>query len=271
MVNPALTPPSPRPREHDTAWARTWLAGKARSAFLDLGLRPLVRFEVDLEILGLEHLRVEGGPYIFASNHTSHLDATIIFATLPKDVRARTAVGAAKDYFFDVWWRKFFVSLAYAAFPVERGGGERATEVARYLLETGWNLVVFPEGTRSPDGWMQRFRHGVSRLTLDTGAAIVPIAVVGAYAAMPRGRWWPRSGRPPVRIRYGEPIRALPGERHQDLSLRVQRAIASMLDEDVPVWVAGLPARHRAWALEPKGPELPRWTDAGPEPAADRS
>ena len=71
-----------------------------------------------------------------------------------------------------------------------------------------------------------------------------------------------------VRIRYGDAIRPVEGERHQDLSLRVQRAIAAMLDEDVPAWVDALPARHRAWALEPKGPELPRWTDVGPEPAA---
>ena len=57
--------------------------------------------------------------------------------------------------------------------------------------------------------------------------------------------------------------------RHpSDTPARVQRAIAGMLDEDVPAWVEGLPPRHRAWALEPKGPELPRWTDAGPEPAA---
>ena len=268
MVNPAFSPTPPRPREHDTAWARTRLAGAARGAILDLILGPIVRGEIDLDVHGLEKLRAIDGPVIFASNHTSHLDATILLVTLPRDLRSRTAIGAAKDYFFDVWWRKTFVSLVYAAFPVERGGGERATELARHLLATGWNLVVFPEGTRSKDGWMQRFRHGASRLALESGASIVPISVVGAYAAMPRGRWWPRPGRPPVRIRYGDAIRPVEGERHQDLSLRVQRAIAAMLDEDVPAWVEALPARHRAWALEPKGPELPRWTDAGPEPAA---
>ncbi|MFM8998990.1 MAG: lysophospholipid acyltransferase family protein [Actinomycetota bacterium] len=250
----------------ERAWNLTGWAGRLRSAILDLGLRPLIHAEVSLTVLGLDALDDLDGPAIFVSNHASHLDATLIYVTLPKAIRARTAVGAAKDYWFDVWWRRTFVALLYAAFSVERGGGERATEVAKRLLLGGWNLVVFPEGSRSTDGWMQRFRHGVSRLVLDTDAAIVPISIVGAYAAMPRGRWWPLPGRPPVRIRYGTPIRAMAGERHQDLSLRAQRAVAAMLDEDVPAWIAGLPERHRGWALDPKGPELPRWSDPGPEP-----
>ena len=253
--------PAPGPAWNHTPWATA-----VRSAFLDLGIRSLVRFETSLTVLGLEELAKLDGPAIFVSNHASHLDATMLLVTLPKRLRARTAVGAAKDYFFDVWWRRTFVALVYGAFPVERGGGERATEAARRLLREGWNLVVFPEGSRSKDGWMQPFRHGASRLAIDTGAAIVPISIVGAYAAMPKGRWWPLPGRPPVRIRYGTPIHAAPGERHQDLSLRAQRTVAAMLDEDVPAWIAGLPERHRGWALDPKGPELPRWSLPEPEP-----
>lgn len=258
--------PEERPAVPGPAWNHRPWATAVRSAVLDVGLRSLVRFETSLTVLGLEELAHLDGPAIFVSNHTSHLDATMLLVTLPKHLRDRTAVGAAKDYFFDVWWRRTFVALVYGAFPVERGGGERATEVARQLLVDGWNLVVFPEGSRSKDGWMQPFRHGASRLAIDTGAAIVPISIVGAYAAMPKGRWWPLPGRPPVRIRYGTPIRPTAGERHQDLSLRAQRAVAAMLDADVPAWVAGLPERHRGWALDPKGPELPRWTDPGPEP-----
>ena len=67
---------------------------------------------------------------------------------------------------------------------------------ARELVDEGWSIVVFPEGTRSQDGHMQRFRHGASRLALELGVGVVPIAIVGAYQAMPKGRWWPRQGRP---------------------------------------------------------------------------
>ena len=70
----------------------------------------------------------------------------------------------------------------------------------------GWSIVVFPEGTRSADGHLQRFRHGAARLALETGAGLAPIAIVGAFQAMPKGRFWPRAGRPPVTVRYGEPF-----------------------------------------------------------------
>lgn len=249
-----------------TAWARTRWAGALRTFIWEWVFGPIVRTEIGIEVRGLENLRSLGGPVIFVANHTSHLDATVILGVLPRHVRARTAVGAAKDYFFDVWWRRTFTSLVYAGFPVERGGGERATEVARALLGQGWNLVVFPEGSRSPDGWMKRFRHGASRLAIDARVAIVPIAMIGAYAAMPKGRWWPMPGRPPVLIVFGAPIRAEEGERHQDLSLRVQRTLAGMLDAESSAWWGSLPERHRATTSQPMGPELPRWSEPGPEP-----
>ena len=90
--------------------------------------------------------------------------------TLPDAWQAKTAVGAARDYFFDVWWRQAFTALVYGAFPIDRArGGRGAVDKARELIEDGWSLVVFPEGTRSPDGHVQRFRHGASRLCLEHG------------------------------------------------------------------------------------------------------
>jgi 1-acyl-sn-glycerol-3-phosphate acyltransferase len=189
---------------------------------------------------------------LFVSNHTSHIDATMIMTTLPDEWQAKTAVGAAKDYFFDVWWRQAFTALVYAAFPIDRaGGGKRATSMARELLDDGWSLVVFPEGARSPDGHQQRFRHGASRLSLESGVPVVPIAIRGAYQAMPKGRNWPRPGRPPVSIRYGRPLFPREGETHQELSLRMQRSIAELHDEDANTVVGrSAPRRARRDALD---------------------
>jgi 1-acyl-sn-glycerol-3-phosphate acyltransferase len=179
--------------------------------------------------------------------------------TLPPKWRDSTATAAAKDYFFDVWWRSAFTALVYAGFPVERGAGERATQKAKELIRDGWSIIVFPEGTRSTDGWLQRFRHGTSRLALEMNMPVVPIAIVGAYAAMPKGRSWPRRGRPPIRVRYGQPIHPREGETHQQLSLRMQQAVAELFDEDRTSWWE---ARRRAAADEtPKlaGPQGPGW------------
>jgi 1-acyl-sn-glycerol-3-phosphate acyltransferase len=158
-----------------------------------------------------------------------------------------------------VWWRSAFTALVYAGFPVERGAGEKATAKAKELIRDGWNIIVFPEGTRSTDGWLQRFRHGTSRLALDMKMPVVPIAIVGAYAAMPKGRSWPRKGRPPIRVRYGRPIYPREGETHQQLSLRMQQGVAELFDEDRTSWweAARRAARDETPSLA--GPVGPGW------------
>ncbi len=86
-------------------------------------------------------------PLIIYSNHSSHLDATLIMCTLPDVWQAKTAVGAARDYFFDVWWRQAFTALVYGAFPIDRARRAKgAIDKARELLSEGWSIVVFPEG-----------------------------------------------------------------------------------------------------------------------------
>ena len=144
---------------------------------------------------------------------------------------------------------------------------------ARELIEDGWSLVVFPEGTRSPDGHVQRFRHGASRLCLEHGVAAVPIAILGAYQAMPKGRFWPKAGRPTVTLRYGAPLYPIEGETHQDLSLPDGAGGGGAprrgpLDVVGGAAASGTRARRRRWPV-PQGPEwLKRWE--GSKPLAGR-
>src|SRR6266576_4889950 len=155
-----------------TDWARTEAGVAARQAILQGVMHPLVRNELSLRVYGLDHLQDLRGPVVFFSNHSSHLDATLILTTLPDAWQAKTAVGAARDYFFDVWWRQAFTALVYGAFPIDRGSGSKGVSKARQLLDDGWSIVVFPEGTRSPDGHVQRFRHGTAPPCID--AALPP-------------------------------------------------------------------------------------------------
>jgi 1-acyl-sn-glycerol-3-phosphate acyltransferase len=184
----------------------------------------------------------------------------LILCTLPDRWQRTTAVGAARDYFFDVWWRQAFTALVYGAFPIDRGrGGTGAIDKARELVRDGWSIVVFPEGTRSADGHVQRFRHGSARLCLELGISAVPIAIVGAYQAMPRGRFWPRAGRPTVTVRYGAPIVPAEGETHQDLSRRMAQAVAELFDEDRTSWWGSLGRAHRGETPSLAGPQGPDW------------
>ena len=75
-------------------------------------------------------------------------------------------MAAAADYFFDTWWRAVGSSLFFNTFPIDRRGGTMATTPGEVLAD-GWSLVIFPEGTRSQDGWMGNFRMGAAFLALE--------------------------------------------------------------------------------------------------------
>jgi 1-acyl-sn-glycerol-3-phosphate acyltransferase len=223
-------------------------------------MHPLVRNELTLRVFGLDNLEGVDPPLIFYSNHTSHLDATLIMCSLPDRWQSRTAVGAARDYFFDVWWRQAFTALVYGAFPIDRSRGAKgAVDKARELLADRWSIVVFPEGTRSQDGHLQRFRHGAARLALETGAGLAPIAIVGAFQAMPKGHIWPRSGRPPVTLRYGTPFWPREGQTHQDLSRRMSAAVAELFHEERTTWWESIRRAQRGETPSLVGPLGPDW------------
>jgi 1-acyl-sn-glycerol-3-phosphate acyltransferase len=252
--------PEHQDRTFPTDWARTEVGTATRQVILKTMIGPMLRNEVKLRVNGLDNLENVSAPLIFYSNHTSHLDATIIMTSLPDRWQAKTAVGAARDYFFDVWWRQAFTALVYGGFPIDRaGGGRGAVTKARELLDDGWSLVVFPEGARSPDGHTQRFRHGAARLCIEAGVGAFPIGIRGAYQAWPKGTNWPRPGRPPVSVRYGMPLYPEDGESHQSFSLRMTQAVAELLDEDRSTWWDALHRAERGDTPSIAGPQGPDW------------
>jgi 1-acyl-sn-glycerol-3-phosphate acyltransferase len=246
-------------RETSTAWARSPLARGVRAAAQAGVLAPLVRREVRLAVEGVERLTALGDEAaVLVLNHTSHLDTAALLTALPGHVRARTVVAAAADYFFSSWWKGVGTALVFGTVPIERRGGAPTATPAQ-LLASGWNVVVFPEGTRSHDGWQGRFRPGAAALALSCGAPVVPIAVRGAYNAMPRGRSWPAAGRPRVRLRFGDPLRARDGEDARAFTTRIGEEVARLLDEDATDWWSSL--RRAADGQRPalEGPPAASW------------
>jgi 1-acyl-sn-glycerol-3-phosphate acyltransferase len=248
------------------------------------GLKPLVWSQVSPQVRGLDNLVGVNGPVIFTANHSSHLDAPLILCSLPPAWRRRTLVTAAADYFFDAWWRATGTALAFGTVPLDR----RATTASssstpRELLDAGWNLLIFPEGTRSPDGQLGSFKSGTARLSMSAQVPIIPIGLRGAYAAMPRGRGWPVAGRRRVSIRFGAPLRLRPEENAKQLTERTRRSVRQLCAEDAGTWwesiskepiskesqaagqaeIAGEPARwRRVWAAsEPVQHEAPLLDD----------
>src|SRR3954449_13215823 len=219
------------PREFPTDWARSRPARAAREVILRGGLGPIVRRETTLRVEGLDVFDEIDGPVVLVANHSSHLDTALLLTTLPVEWQRQVTVGAAADYFFDAWWRAVGSALAFSTFPIERGG-VGLSETPTRLLADGWSLVMFPEGTRSPDGWTRRFRLGAAYLAAQADVPVVPVGIVGSYAAMPRGRGWPKPGRPEVHVRYGRPVCLQDGEESRAFGSRVASAVATLLDED---------------------------------------
>ncbi|MFN2642097.1 MAG: lysophospholipid acyltransferase family protein [Actinomycetota bacterium] len=260
----ALTPHSvplakTEPRDFPTAWARTPAARAVRSAVQRGVMEPLMKWETKPHVFGLEILESVREPVVFYANHSSHLDAPMLLTALPPSWRERTAVGAAADYFFDVWWRAAATALFINAFPVERAGARKSTRLAREMLAHEWNILVFPEGTRSHDGWVGEFRSGAARLCVDEGVPAVPIAVRGTYQAMPRGRSWPAPDRKPVSIRFGKPVTAQPGENALDLNTRMRGALVRLLDEDRTTWWDAIRRDARDETPDGAGPDAAPW------------
>lgn len=227
------------PREFSTEWARTPLVRSVRAMAQGAGLKPLIWAEVAPTVSGLDALAGTKGPVVFAANHSSHLDAPLVLCSLPPAWRNQTLVTAAADYFFDDWWRAFGTALVFGTVPLDRTGGLTAAAPSSSphgLLADGWSLVMFPEGTRAPDGQMAGFKTGAARLALAADIPVVPIGIRGSYAAMPRGRSWPVSGRPRVSVRFGTPLRAVGDESAKTFTQRIAAEITRLRDEDTSTW-----------------------------------
>ena len=155
-----------------------WLAVEA--AYVNFG-------EPEDTVVGTKLLKNVPKAFVVVANHSSHLDAPLIMGALPRKQARYLAAGAAADYFFDVWWRRGLTALFFNAFPVDRSGSNPRSVSAKSLLDRGVPLLVFPEGTRSKTGEMGRFKPGAASLAIASDVPCVPVALIGAGAAHPRG------------------------------------------------------------------------------------
>lgn len=228
--------------EFPTAWARSAPAAALRAALQQGVLKPVTWSQTRAVVHGREYLEQLRGPAIFVANHASHLDAPLILGALPPRIRQRLAVGAAADYFFDSRVRATVTTLLFNAFPVDRRSSRRGRSPAAALVEDGWSLLLFPEGSRTTDGWLSTFKLGAAQLCATKHVPAVPIALRGTYAAMPRGSRWPRSGRPRVTLRFGRPLSVEPDEDVPEFRTRLARAVATLWAEEDLGWYRALRA-----------------------------
>ncbi len=192
---------------YDTGWSRRYGVRLIRAMLLDAVVRPGVELIASPEIKNQDRIDHLSAPVIFAANHSSHLDTPVMLSTLPAKFRHRCVVGAGADYFFDKRWKAILWSGVLSAIPIERSKpSRRAGELAVDLVKEGWNLLIFPEGGRTPDGLGQQHKTGVAQLAIRTRAPIVPIYLEGTYEILNKTSKRFKPGT--VTASYGSPIYA---------------------------------------------------------------
>jgi len=217
-------------RKHSVNWALYLLARVFLTPFF------LVYFRYART--GREHARLRGG-LIVASNHRSFLDPFAIGGCLPW---RRPMNYVAKIELFQRRWQGWILSRL-GAFPIRRGeADEESMETARQIVERGGAVCIFPEGTRIRRGSLSNPRRGVGRLALQTGAPVLPTAVLGTEHVRRGWRIRPRK----VKVRLG---RAMTFPRAEEPSPALAETVTARIWPNVQLqWedLGGLPPMRRA-------------------------
>jgi len=161
-----------------------------------------------LRIVGRKRIP-KSGAFVLVANHGSHLDAVALACALPVRQWHHAYAAAAQDYFFHGVFRSFVAVVLTNALPFDRRDDPKGSlELCADLLHVSHEaLIMFPEGTRSPDGQVHEFRSGIGRLVAGTDTPVLPAYIHGAFRAWPRGAVIPKPRR--VTIAIGEARRYL--------------------------------------------------------------
>ncbi|MEJ6577465.1 MAG: lysophospholipid acyltransferase family protein [Actinomycetota bacterium] len=157
------------------------------------------------KVTGLRNVP-QSGPVIVASNHLSFSDSIFMPLVVPRKVTFL----AKSEYFTSPGIKGFIKKITFIALgqvPVDRSGGRRseaALLTGLELLAEGACIGIYPEGTRSPDGKLYKGRTGIARLAIESGAAVVPVAMFNTAEIQPTGQVVPKVQR--VEMIFGEPL-----------------------------------------------------------------
>ncbi|MBV9593055.1 MAG: 1-acyl-sn-glycerol-3-phosphate acyltransferase [Actinobacteria bacterium] len=194
---------------------------------LELTVAPMLRATYRPTISGLENVP-RTGPVIIAGNHISFADE--IFT--PLAARRQVCYLAKAEYFYSPGVRGRAMALFFGGLglvPVDRNATRAAAasvDVCVDVLRQGRAFGIYPEGTRSPDGRLYRFRTGVARIALRSGAPVVPVGLIGTDTVQPPDskRWHP--GR--VTVNFGSPL-DFSGRAEDERSARKLREITEQI------------------------------------------
>lgn len=197
-------------------------AGPAQDRVRGL-LGPVVRMLWKLNVEGADRLPAEG-PAILCPNHISFIDSVFLMLSVPRRI---SFVGKAE--YMDSWKTKHLFP-ALGMIPIDRSGGAKsmvALEAAEQVLERGELMGIFPEGTRSRDGYLYKGHTGAARLAVKMGCPIFPVGIVGTDTIQPPDAKMPKPFKPAV-IEIGRPVQTKRFSERKD-----QRLVLRQITDEV--------------------------------------
>lgn len=213
-----------------------------RSGFLELVAQPFVWFLGNPRVSAPSNLPTNE-PMLIICNHVTAYDGALVEYALPGRMRRRVAAAMLGEMLEDfrhfrnpdtgkfmlfgpaAYW---LLTALYDVFPLPRRKDfQRSFAHAGEALDRGYSVLVFPEGTRSAEGKLARFRPGIGMLVKQAHTAVLPVAILGLGELKAKGRGWFRSGK--IEVRVGEPIRFGPLETESAITERLHAAVSSLL------------------------------------------
>jgi 1-acyl-sn-glycerol-3-phosphate acyltransferase len=197
-------------------------SGRATRAIGGAWSRLLLRlFRIEVVAEGLEH--APHGPAVYAANHASALDILIVFGHLPVDFRIvyKRSLSLVPLLGWAIWLGGHV--------PIDRRSpfrARRSLDAAARRIRGGTSVVVFPEGTRSPDGTVRRFKRGSFGLAIAAGVPVVPVSLVGVKAVVPSGLPSLRPGRVRVALHPPSAVTGRAAEDAEALAEEVRTVVA---------------------------------------------
>lgn len=154
---------------------------------------------------GLENLPKDKA-FIIAPNHCSYIDHFLIGSLIIPYLKKKIFILAKKEHYDDFTQKKWhrFWNNYLGQIPIDRSKGENALKLATGCLKKGKVLIIYPEGTRSLDGKLQKGKTGVSRLALGAKVPVVPLGIIGAFEILPKGKLIPKMKR--AALNFGKPM-----------------------------------------------------------------
>jgi long-chain acyl-CoA synthetase len=191
----------------------------------------LTRIFIKIEISGQDNLKDLKFPAIFMPNHLSFIDPALLNLALPFKIRNKIAFAAARDYLYE--HLKLLVpitELVFNSFPIQREGDANIKLGLEYIgkmLDSGYNVVIFPEGKISKDGSLLPLKLGTGMIATNMACQIVPVKIIGIQEILPYDHMIPRR-RGTVVVKFGKPLSFKRSDSFESARLAVQKALADL-------------------------------------------